>query len=164
MNSKSFQEKDSRGITSFKSFIRFIKVLAFLAVMESLVYLVIKATAQNTTMHHLGNIIFHIVGLFTVFAVISPIIGQFITAGLGEMLRFIISPRSLYVVMKFSLAVYIMIIILSPLFVYRALNVWELPKLKIAYLYAGILGVLIGGILLLKSYIPRLKEHLGDSR
>ena len=163
MNSKSFHKEDSQGIANIKSFISFIKVLAFLVVIESLIYFIINIAGQNTTIHRLGNIVFHGIGVLSVFAVISPLLGQFATAGLGEILRFIISPKSLYVVMKLWIFVYIIAIILSPFFVYRALNVWELPKLQIAYLYAGILGALIGGIIVLKKYIPSLKEHLGDS-
>lgn len=153
-----------QGLTKVKDFIRFIKVLAFLAVIEGLIYLLINIAGQNTTIHGLGTIVFHVIGVFTIFAVISPLIGEFITASIGEMLRFIISPQSLYVVMKVWIFVYVMALILSPWFVYRALHVWELPKLQIAYLYAGIIGALIGGIIILKKYIPSLKQSIGSSQ
>lgn len=153
-----------QGLTKVIGFVSFIKILVFLAVIEGLIYLLMNIAGQNTAIHRLGTIVFHVIGVFTIFAVISPLIGQFITASLGEILRFIISPQSLFVVMKVWIFVYVMTLILSPWFVYRALHVWELPKLQIAYLYAGIISALIGGILILKKYIPSLKQSIGSSQ
>jgi len=99
-------------------------------------------------------------GVFAVAAIVAPALGNLVTATVGQILRHMVKAGTLLKFTRYLLLLYLLALLASPLFIYHAHYALSWPGWQVAYIYAAIVGALLGGIILLGRYTKDLQQRL----
>lgn len=129
-------------------------------VIASLFYGLGNAADPGGTMHAIGDIGFKLTVALSLTLVITPPAGSFFTLAVAEAFRRTTTPRTLLKVFSVMRPLYWLLLVASvwfPIYAHRRLA-W--PGWRIAWVYAAVLGVMLGGITMLSTISTELRKRL----
>jgi hypothetical protein len=136
-----------------------LKPLLFWGTVAAALYGVTALTPPGSLLHTASWLGMHALGVLAVLIIAGPIVGGVATAGVLRLLRAATGESALVPVMRAWMIVDVVALLGSPAFVYQAYAVWELETTAIVYAYTAILGMLVGGILMLRQLLSRLARR-----
>lgn len=99
-----------------------------------------------------------LVGVLTVGLVVAPVAGNACVNIIGRAIEKGGGASATYTFLRTMVLGQLALLLASPLFIYHAHYAWGWPGWRVAYVYAGIAGFLIGGVTLAAKVMTSMKK------